>query len=405
MTLLLRKFKIKIMNEIEGVLTRGVEQILPSKKSLADLMRKKKITLYQGFDPSSPNLHLGNLVGIRKLAQFQKLGHKVIFLVGDFTGMIGDPSDKTAARKKLSKKQVLENAEGYKDQISKILKFDGPNAAVIKFNSTWLSKLSFEGVAELAMNFTVQQMLERDFFQERLKKEKPIYLHEFLYPVMQGYDCVMMDVDLEIGGNDQLFNIMAGRSLMKAIRGKEKYVLTTKLLTDPAGQKMGKTEGNTINLTDAPDEMFGEIMSLPDNLLPLGIELLTDLPLNLLQKANPLEVKKLLAFDVVKQVHSTNKASQAQTSFKKIFQERSPEYKEEVTTPENADLLEVVSLASGASISQSKRLIRQGSVDVNDITIIDQKYKIKGGEKIKIGKKTFKRVSTKEGSRIAGKKK
>lgn len=378
------------MVKTDEVLTRGVADILPSKKGLADLMSKKKIKLYQGFDPSMPKLHLGNWIGIRKLAQFQKLGHEVIFLVGDFTGIIGDPTDKVAARKKMTREQVLKNAKDYKKQIAKTLKFTGPNAAEIRFNSEWLSKLSFEDVVELASHFTVQQMIERDFFRERIKKQKSIYIHEFLYPLMQGYDCVAMDVDLEIGGNDQLFNMMAGRTLMKTLKGKEKYVLTMKLLEDPTGKKMGKTEGNTINLTDSPADIFGKIMALPDSLIDLEVELLTNLPLGFAKKENPLTAKRKIAFEVVKQIHGDAAAFTAQEYFDKTFHKRIPEYK--TTVPYGPTLVNIVTRASGASISQSKRWIKQGAVDVNEETVREPGFKISGGEKIKIGKKTFVKV-------------
>ena len=381
--------KIDIMSEkdldIEKVLTRGVANVLPTKKELAALMAKKKLTLYQGFDPSSKNLHIGNWIGIRKLAQFQKLGHQVIFLIGDFTGMIGDPTDKSAARKKMTKEQVKKNAEDYTKQIGKTLKFAGPNAAKVLYNSEWLSKLSFEEVADLASNFTVQQILERDFFQDRLKKNKPIHLHEFLYPLMQGYDCVAMDVDLEIGGNDQLFNMLAGRNLMKALKKKDKFVLALKLLTDPSGEKMGKSLGNVININDTPNDIFGQIMALPDNLLELGIELLTDLPLEIL-KQKPLAIKKSLAHDVVKQLHGDTKASEAKKYFEITFSERAPEYKTAIAT---GKLGQVLAQASGTSVSEVKRRIVAGAVDINGKTSKDPSIELKGGEKIKFGKKDF----------------
>ncbi|MGB6839140.1 MAG: tyrosine--tRNA ligase [Microgenomates group bacterium] len=378
------------MSKTDEVLTRGVEQILPSKKGLADLMRKKKITLYQGFDPSMPNLHIGNWIGIRKLAQFQKLGHKVIFLIGDFTGMIGDPTDKTTTRKKMSRKQVLKNAKDYTKQVSKTLKFSGPNAAKVLFNSEWLSKLSFEDVVELASNFTVQQILERDFFQERIKREKAIHIPELLYPLMQAYDCVQMNIDLEVGGSDQLFNMLVGRSLMKKLKNKEKYVLTIKLLEDPTGKKMGKTEGNTINLTDSAENIFGKIMALPDNLINPGIELLTDLPLDFAKNKKPLTAKRKIAFDVVKQIHGDAQAFLAQDYFDKTFHKRTPEYKTFV--PNKGTLLSTAAYASRASISQTKRLLSQGAIDVNGKAIKDPLFKLKGGERIKIGKKTFVKV-------------
>ena len=255
------------MDKIDKVLTRGVEQVLPSKKDLAGLMGKKKITLYQGFDPSMPSLHLGNFVGLMKLRAFQKLGHKVIFLVGDFTGMIGDPTDKLATRKKLTREEVLENSKKWKKQASRVLRFTGLNKAELKFNSTWLDKVSFKDLIEITSNFTIQQLIERDMYQQRIKKGKPIHLHEFLYPVAQGYDSVCMDVDLEIGGSDQTFNMLAGRALMKAIKGKQKYVLATKLLVDKEGEKVGKTTGNALFLDTTPDNFYGGIMSFPDEVI------------------------------------------------------------------------------------------------------------------------------------------
>jgi len=381
------------MDKIEEVLTRGVEEILPSKEGLANLMRTKKITVYQGFDPSSKNLHIGHLIGIRKLAQFQKLGHKVIFLIGDFTGMIGDPTDKAATRVRLSHRQVLENTKGYKKQIEQFINLKGPNAAEIKFNSSWLAPLKFEEIVELSSKFTVQQIIERDFFQKRIKDKKPIYLHEFLYPLMQGYDSVVMDVNLEIGGADQLFNMMAGRHLMKILKNKEKYVLTLKILEDPSGKKMGKSEGNTINLTDKSEDIFGKIMALPDSFINLGLELLTDLPLNLIKTKKPLDLKKMIAYDVVKQVKGEDKAKIAQEKFEKIFQKGEVEFKQKV--PFRKTLIEVVENILGSK-SKAKRLIKGGGVDINGKNIVDIKYILKGGEKIKIGKKTFVKVIPKK---------
>ncbi len=376
---------------IDEVLTRGVQQILPDKNGLASLMAGKKIKLYQGFDPSSPSLHIGNLIGIRKLTQFQKLGHKVIFLIGDFTGMIGDPTDKSAVRKKLTRAEVLENAKGWKKQIEKVLRFDGPNPAEIKFNSEWLSKLTPEEIIELASNFTVQQISERDFFQERLKNDKEIYVHEFLYPLFQGYDSVAMDVDLEIGGNDQLFNMLAGRTLMQKMGKKEKFVLAMKLLTDPSGKKMGKTEENTINLTDSPSDMFGKIMALPDALIGPGIELLTDLSLDFAKGKNPMEAKKTLASEIVTQVHGGEEAARAKSDFEKTFQKREPEFRSEI--PPMDSLVDTISqIDSVGSVSQAKRLIVGGAVDVGGEAVKDPSYQAKSGDEIKIGKKTFVKV-------------
>lgn len=384
---------------IDKLLERGVSEILPSKDKLRELISKKKITLYQGFDPTSPNLHIGNMVGARKLAQFQKLGHKVIFLIGDFTGMIGDPSDKRAARKRLTKKEVEENSKGYQEQLKNILDFEGENAAEIKYNSEWLSKLKLEDVIELSSNFTVQQLIERDMFRRRLEKNRPIYLHEFLYPLMQGYDSSAMGVDLEVGGNDQLFNMLAGRVLVKALNNKEKFVLTTKLLVGSDNQKMGKSEGNTVNLSDEPKDMYGKIMSLPDNIIAPGIELLTNLPLEVADE-KPMKAKKKLAFDVVKQVHGEDGARSAEKHFEKTIQEGElPEEAKKISLGEGAiSLFEAISKAGLAeSNSQAKRLISQGAVEIDGKKVDDPTTEVEmttEGFIIRVGKSRFARLTS-----------
>lgn len=376
---------------IDDVLTRGVQQVLPDKKGLAGLMAKRKIKLYQGFDPSAPSLHLGNFVGLMKLRQFQKLGHEVIFLVGDFTGMIGDPTDKLATRKKLTREQVLENAKAWYKQAGKVLDFKGKNAAKILFNSEWSDKISFKDLIEITSNLTVQQMIERDMFQERLKSNTPIYLHEFLYPVAQGYDCVAMDVDLEIGGNDQLFNMMMGRTLMKAIKGKEKYVLTTKLLVDKEGKKVGKTTGNALFLDGQPDDFYAGIMSFPDEVILLSFELLTELPIVELEekiKENPMNEKKHLAFEIVKFLWGEESAKKAELKFKSTFQEKAPEFNTFVKTGKS--LVETIApFSSLASMSDAKRLIKQNAVVVNGKKTVDSSYIVKADDEIKVGSRTF----------------
>jgi len=268
-----------IEKQIDEILTRGVENIYPSKEELKKvLMSGKKIKLYCGYDPTAKSLHIGNAISMNKLGQFQKLGHEVIFLIGDFTGMIGDPTDKSAARKKLTREEALENSKNYQKQASGYLKFDGENPVKVLRNSEWSDKLSFKDLIEVSSNFTAQQMFQRDMFQERIKNEKPIYLHEFLYPLAQAYDSVVLDVDLEVGGNDQMFNMMCGRDLMKAVKNKEKFVLTMKLLADESGKKMGKTEGNVVNLDETPENMFGQVMAWSDGLIAPGFELCTNIP-------------------------------------------------------------------------------------------------------------------------------
>jgi tyrosyl-tRNA synthetase len=376
---------------ITDVLTRGVQQVLPNQESLAELMSKRKIRLYQGFDPSAPSLHLGNFVGLMKLRQFQKLGHEVIFLVGDFTGMIGDPTDKLAVRKKLTREEVLKNARSWKKQASKILDFEGKNPAKIFYNSKWNDKLSFTEVLELMSKTTYAQIIERDMFQERLKADQDIWLHEFLYPVIQGYDSVVMDVDLEIGGNDQLFNMMVGRKLMKVIKNKEKYVLTTKLLVDKEGKKVGKTTGNALFMDSSPSDFYAGIMSFPDEVIFLGFELLTEVDLAGLReeiKKDPMLMKKKLAFEVVKLLWGEKNAKLSALKFDKTFSKREPEFKQEIKI--NKSLVETIAPFTGLkSSSDAKRLIQQGGVHINGDTVTDLNYKIKKGDNIKIGKKVF----------------
>lgn len=379
------------MDNIEEVLTRGVAQVLPDKKGLANLMAKKKIKLYQGFDPSMPSLHLGNFVGLMKLRQFQKLGHEVIFLIGDFTGMIGDPTDKLATRKKLTREEVLENAKSWKKQAEKVLDFEGSNPAKILFNSEWSDKITFKDLLEITSNFTVQQMIERDMFQERLKKNEPIYLHEFLYPVAQAQDSIVMDVDLEIGGSDQVFNMLAGRTLMKAVKGKEKYVLATKLLVDKEGKKVGKTTGNALFLDSTPKDFFAGIMSFPDEVIYLGFELLTEVPLEDIGekvKKNPMNTKKQLAFEVVKILWGEKSAKEAQNSFENTFQDRKPTFDIKVSSGET--LAETIApFTQRQSISNAKELIKQKAVDINGEESTDPSLIVKSGDKIKVGSRTF----------------
>ncbi len=373
------------------VLTRGVQQVLPDKKGLANLMSKRKIKLYQGFDPSAPSLHLGNFVGLMKLRQFQKLGHEVIFLVGDFTGMIGDPTDKLATRKKLTRKEVLKNAKAWKKQAAMVLDFEGKNPAKILFNSKWLDKISFKDLIEITSNFTVQQMIERDMFQNRLKSNAPIYLHEFLYPVAQAQDSVEMGVDLEVGGNDQMFNMMAGRTLMNAVAKKEKYVLTTKLLVDKDGNKVGKTTGNALFLDSTPENFYAGIMSFPDEVIKLGFELLTELPLDgIMEKINknPMTEKKHLALEVVSLLWGEDAAIKSQGKFEHIFQERKPEFNIKIDAGKTLTDT-IVDFTSKGSKSEAKRLIKQKAVDVNGKMIDDSNYQVKTGDEIKVGSRTF----------------
>jgi len=391
-------------NRINEILTRGVESIYPNREFLEKVLSSgKRLRIYCGFDPSAPSLHIGNAIQMNKLAQFQALGHEIIFLVGDFTGMIGDPTDKTATRKKLTRKEVLVNAKNYKKQASAYLKF-GLNGAKVMYNSKWQDKVSFKDLIELSSHFTVQQMLVRDMFQERLKAEKPIHLHEFLYPLAQAYDSVAMDVDMEIGGNDQTFNMLAGRDLMKAVKGKEKFVLTTKLLVDPTGKKMGKSEGNIVNLDADPNDMYGRIMSWPDGVLPVALELCTDFSMEEIRKmqnelskpeTNPRDHKMKLAFEVTRINHGEKEALRAQDHFIKTVQKKEiPEqitnYKLQITNIKLVDLLVETKLAG--SKGEARRLIEQGGIKVNNEVVQDMNKEIeitKEGVLLQRGKRQF----------------
>lgn len=362
---------------VAEVLTRGVENVYPSYKDLEKkLLSGEKIRLYCGYDPTAPALHIGNAISINKLAQFQALGHEVIFLIGDFTGLIGDPTDKKAARRKLTPEEVRTNALDYKRQAAAYLRFDGDNPAKIMYNSAWNGKLSFADVIELASNFTVQQMIQRDMFQERLKEEKPIYLHEFLYPLTQGYDSVAMDVDLEIGGNDQMFNMMCGRDLLRAVKNKEKFVLTMKLLADESGKKMGKTEGNVVFLNEEANDIYGKVMSWPDGVLTTAFELCTNVPTAEIaalavdlkkDKVNPRDLKMKLAFEITKINRGVAAAEKAQENFintiqKKEVPEVIPEWRAEKSSYLLVDLLVAAKLAP--SKSEARRLIEQGAIKI-----------------------------------------
>ncbi len=386
------------MDKIDEVLTRGVDKVYPDRKTVKQVLSRRKIRLYQGFDPSMPNLHLGNLVGLIKLKQFQDLGHQVIFLIGDFTGMIGDPTDKTTARKKLSRQQVLANAKKWRQQAGKILRFSGPNPAQIKFNSQWNDKISFKDLIDITANFTVQQMLERDFFTNRLKNNQPIYLHEFLYPIAQAIDCVEMAVDLEIGGSDQTFNMLIGRHLAKTLKKKEKYILTTKLLVDSNGQKVGKTTGNAIFLNTPPNQLYGGIMALPDQVTMLGFELLTTVNLNQVKQLSPMDLKKRLAREIVSLVHSPLKAKQAQAEFERVFQKRQlPQTA--VKLEVNDDNIRIIDILKKIkSSSEAKRLIKNRAVEINQQTITDPNeiINLNQPKTLRVGKTGFYKLTSKK---------
>jgi tyrosyl-tRNA synthetase len=392
---------------VQDILEKGVQEIYPNRAFLEKkLLSGQRLKLYCGFDPSASSLHIGNAILLNKLSEFQALGHEVIFLVGSFTGMIGDPTDKTAARQKLTRKQVLNNAKLYKGQACRYLKFSGNNKARLLYNSQWHDKLSFKNLLEITSNFTVQQMIQRDMFQARIKDEKPIFLHEFLYPVAQGYDSVVMNVDLEIGGNDQMFNMMAGRDLMKAMTGKEKCVLTMKLLSDDDGKKMGKSEGNAVFLTDSPENMYGKVMSWADGVLASAFELTTNLAWEEIKQIqndlkvgslNPRDAKMKLAYTITRMNFGEKKAKVAQDYFIKTVQNK--EMPDEIKTLrldlEKVNILELLLQTKlVASKGEARRLIEQKGIKIDEQVIDDVNLEVdlKHGKIIQKGKRGFIKV-------------
>ncbi|MFH0804518.1 MAG: tyrosine--tRNA ligase [Candidatus Zambryskibacteria bacterium] len=389
-------------SKIDEILNRGIENVYPSKDFLkSKLMKGERVSLYLGIDPTGATLHLGHVIPLRKLGKLQELGHQIILLMGDFTGLIGDPTDKTATRKKLSREEVLNNLKDYKKQASEFISFTGSNPALIKYNSEWLAKLTFSDVVELASLVTVEQMMKRDMFQRRNQEGKPIYIHEFMYPIMQGYDCVAMDVDGEIGGNDQTFNMLVGRDFMKALKNKEKFVISTKLLVDSSGQKMGKTEGNMVSLDQTPEDMFGRVMSWSDNLIIHGFEIVTDVPLHEIKEMeeklasgiNPKEMKMRLAREIVKMCHGEKGAEEAERAFENTFSKGEfPNNAQTITASKGDKLMDVlVNNKIIESKSEFRRLVEAGAVsDYPDKKIDDPNETVGGNErKIKIGKKIF----------------
>lgn len=387
-------------NQIDWVLNHAVENVYPSKAEVKKMLEAgKQLKVYYGIDPTGPTLHLGHLITLKKLAELQKLGHKVIMLIGDFTAMIGDPTDKAATRKQLTADEVKNNFKLYKDQASKVLDFDGANPVEVKYNSSWLGKMSFADVIELASHFTVQQMLERDMFEKRIEEGKPVHVHEFMYPLMQGYDSVAMDVDGEIGGNDQTFNMLAGRTLMKDVKNKEKFVITNTLLTDPSGKKMGKSEGNMLALTDSPEDMYGKVMSWTDGMIVPGFKLCTDLSDDEVKSIegamkkgeNPMTFKRDLAKRIVAWLAGESAAKAAAEHFTTVHQEHArPEDVPELKVKGSMTLIDAL-VESGMCTSKSdaRRQIDQKGVKVDDEIVEDGNMTMKAGMVIQKGKRHF----------------
>ncbi len=374
---------------------RGLERAFPNEtEALAFLKQPRRI--YAGIDPTAPSLHLGHLSILLKLRDLQTLGHSIILLIGDFTARIGDPTGKKTARVTLSPNEVQKNEEQYLSQISTVLK---PESLELRHNSEWLSALSSAELLQLASEFTVGQMIERDMFQERIKTGLAIYLHEFLYPLLQGYDSVALNADGEVGGNDQTFNMLSGRTLLKR-RGKEKIVLATKLLVDPTGKKMGKTEGNMVFLSDSAGNMYGKIMSWPDSLLPLAFEILTreSIPSADELSEHPLEIKKRLAYSITALIYGATTAMSAQENFTKKFVAK--EISDDIPTASCAPGALLVDVVTDTGLvtsrSQWRRLVEEHAVEeVGGMLVHDPLTRAEHSMTLRIGKSRFLRIECK----------
>ena len=384
---------------------RGAEEILVEAELIERLETGKPLRVKVGFDPTAPDLHLGHTVLINKMRQFQDLGHEIIFLIGDFTGMIGDPSGKNATRPALSPEEIAQNALTYKEQVFKIL---DPDKTIVDFNSRWGNELGAEGMIRLASRYTVARMLERDDFSTRYRDSQPIAVHEFLYPLMQGYDSVALKADVELGGTDQKFNLLVGRELQKQYGLEPQIVLTVPLLEGLDGvQKMSKSLGNSVGITESPVEMYGKLMSISDELMWRYFELLSFRPLTDIRRfqkevatgANPRDIKYQLAHEIVERFHSASDAAKAHQSFVNQFQRgETPEDIVEVDIDNQGKDMPVANVIKSAGLAESTsevyRLMAQGAVRIDGERVDDPKLTIKTGVSalFRVGKRRFARI-------------
>lgn len=390
--------------KIDNILTRGVVEVIQKEELIKKLKSGKQLRIKLGIDPSGADLHIGHMVVLKKLKEFQDLGHQVILLFGNFTGQIGDPTGKMETRKAKTKEELEVNAKKYIKQASFFL--DTENIEV-RWNADWLEKLNFADVVQLASTFTVSQMMERDMFQERNAKNMPISVHEFFYPLMQGYDSVALEADLELGGTDQTFNMLAGRTIQKAYGKPQQDILTVPILEGTDGvKKMGKSEDNYIAVDDEPKEMFGKVMSIPDELITKYLELATDVSMEEIKKiekeikngANPMEYKKLAAKEIIKIYHNDKAAEEAEEQFKKVFSEHKlpddmPEVKADKGEVKVIDFIAENDMAS--SKSEARRLLEQGAIKLDQEKISNETMNLSGEHVLQVGKRKFLKIIVK----------
>lgn len=386
--------------DISAILEKGVADVIVRKELEEKLTSGKKLRVKLGIDPTGADLHLGHMVPLRKMRQFQDAGHTAVLLFGNFTGQIGDPSGKAEARPLKTQQELEENAKHYIKQASKVLDID--NIEVV-WNADWLGKLTFSDVTRLASVFTVQQMMERDMFQDRLKAQAPIYVHEFMYPLMQGYDSVAINADVELGGTDQTFNLLAGREIQRAYGQTPQSVITVPILEGTDGvKKMGKTTGNYIGITEDPKDMYGKTMSIPDNLIVRYFELTTNLTLDeineinrqLLSGENPRNLKMRLAREIVTTYHSAEAAAEAEQHFITVFSKKElPDDIQEVKITGTSMIIVDILMQLGAAPSkgEARRLIQGGGVKYNGNKIenFTDVLVLEGDSILQVGKRGF----------------
>lgn len=399
-------------NQIDEFLNRAVAEVLPTRESLRDkLLSGDKLRIYNGIDPTSPSIHLGNAIILRKMQDLVEMGHEVIFLIGSFTAQIGDPSDKDSVRPTLTKNQVEQNFKDYQKLASKILDFDKVR---LEYNGKWHEEMKLPQFMEILSKVTHQQLIERDLFQKRLAEKKDLFMHEMMYPILQGWDSVQLDVDLEMGGTDQIFNMLMGRKLQKLYGKREKWVLAVNLVPGTDGRKMSKSYGNVINLDDNPNDMYGKVMSINDDLIWIYFEAFTKVDENRLRdvknaltdkKNHAMNLKKELAREIVTLYHGPTAATQAEASFEATVQRgETPEEMTSLTWGRGGlpageagekTLLDLVLFAKpDLSRSEAKRLIEQGGVELNEQKNKDPKSIIEdsGDIILKVGKRDYYKV-------------
>lgn len=383
--------------DIADIVTRGVVNIIPGKEELLKLLSSdKKLNIYLGIDPTATRIHLGHAVPLRKLDALARLGHHVTFLIGDFTALIGDTSDKESERPILTSVEIEENWKTYKKQAEKVVDFS--NIKVVR-NSEWLRKLTFTDIIQLTQHFSVSDFVGRELIKKRLEEGKHVRLDETLYPVMQGYDSYHLDTDIQLGGADQTFNMQAGRVLQKDLRGKESFVLVNGYLLGTDGRKMSKSWGNAIWLSDEPEEMYGKVMSLKDELIVEYFYLATNVTAEKVEAVkkelengeNPKNLKQELAFQIVQELYSTSDAEKAQEHFEKTFQKGEAEFNQEIANV--GTLKKTLAQMEGFSNTEVGRLLSQKAVEVDGETVTDSNFPLNGGEKIKVGKRTFIKIA------------